>query len=180
MATAALVSGARPRDTRGMATPDRTTRDAPDLPVLPPVIPLAGLALAVLLGWLLPLGYLPPPLAPVASIVGLLLLATGFGVAIAGGMAFRRAQTNVDPRKPSLVLVETGPYRLTRNPMYAGFLLAFAGIGLIASLDWSLPLLPLVWLGLHHLVVLREEDYLARRFGAPYEAFRARTRRWLW
>jgi protein-S-isoprenylcysteine O-methyltransferase Ste14 len=64
--------------------------------------------------------------------------------------------------------------------MYLGFLLLFLGIGLIASLDWSLPLVPLLWLALDRAIVAREEAYLAGKFGAPYDAFRARTRRWLW
>jgi protein-S-isoprenylcysteine O-methyltransferase Ste14 len=154
-------------------------RDAPDLVVLPPVIPLAALALAILLEWLVPLGYLPPPLAPVTLVIGLLLVLGFLGTGLWGAMEFRRARTNIDPRKPALVLVETGPYRFTRNPMYVGFLLLFAGIGLLASLDWSLPLLPLVWLALNRWVVLREEAYLSAKFGPPYDALRARTRRWL-
>lgn len=164
------------RDTASRETP---ARDAPDLPLLPPLYPLGALGLAILLEWLVPLGYLPPPLAPIPSIIGLLLVAAGLGTAIAGAMAFRRGGTNIDPRQPSLVLVETGPYRFTRNPMYLGFLLVFPGIGLMASLDWSLPLLPAVWLALHHGVVLREEAYLSRKFGEPYDRLRARTRRWL-
>lgn len=155
------------------------SRDAPDLAVLPPVLPLAALALAVLLEWLLPLGYLPRPLAPVSVAIGLLLVLGFVATGAWGALEFRRARTNIDPRRPALVLVEAGPYRLTRNPMYLGFLLLFAGIGFLASLDWSLPLLPLLWLALDRLVVRREEAYLTTKFGAPYEAFRARTRRWL-
>ena len=159
--------------------PDAPSRDAPDLVVLPPVIPLGALALAVLLEWLLPLGYLPRPLAPASVVIGLLLLLGFVGTGVWGALEFRRARTNIDPRRPALVLVESGPYRVTRNPMYLGFLLLFAGIGLLASLDWSLPLLPFVWFALDRLVVRREEAYLSAKFGAPYNAFRARTRRWL-
>ncbi len=138
-----------------------------------------ALALAILLEWLLPLGYLPPPLATVPAIIGLLLVLGFVATGLWGALQFRRAHTNIDPRHPALVLVETGPYRFTRNPMYLGFLLLFAGIGLLASLDWSLPLLPLLWLALDRLIVVREEAYLSRKFGAPYDAFRSRTRRWL-
>lgn len=154
-------------------------RDAPDLPVLPPVIPSAALALAILLEWLLPLGYLPPPLATVPAIVGLLLVLGFVATGVWGALEFRRARTNIDPRQPALVLVEAGPYRVTRNPMYVGFLLLFAGIGLLASLDWTLPLLPLLWLALDRLIVAREEEYLTAKFGGPYEAYCKRTRRWL-
>ncbi len=153
--------------------------DSPDLVVLPPVLPLTALLLAILLEWLLPLGYLPSPLETVPTIVGLLLLLGFVATGLWGALEFRRARTNIDPRRPALVLVESGPYRFTRNPMYVGFLLLFAGIGLLASLDWSLPLLPILWLALDRLVVTREEAYLSRKFGKPYDTFRDRTRRWL-
>ena len=162
-----------------MADRDDPGRDAPDLLVLPPVIPLTALAVAVLLEWLAPLGWLPPPLSFWSVVLGG-ILALGFvAVGVGGALTFRRARTNIDPRKPALVLVESGPYRFTRNPMYLGFLLLFAGIGLLASLDWTLPLLPALWLALQHGVVLREEAYLARKFGAEYAEYRRRTRRWL-
>ena len=154
-------------------------RDAPQIVALPPLIWLGALLVAVLLEWLLPLGLLPPPLAPQAAIPGALLLAAGIGIAAAGAAAFRRAGTNVHPGHPALALVETGPYRFTRNPMYLGMLLALPGLGLIASLDWAVPMVLPLWLILHQGVVLREEAYLSGKFGAPYDRFRARTRRWL-
>ena len=154
-------------------------RDAPDIVALPPLIWLGALLLAILLEWLLPLGLLPPPLTVGATAVGILLLAGGIATAVAGAVAFRRAGTNVHPRHPALVLVEAGPYRFTRNPMYLGLLLALPGVGLIASLDWAIPMVLPLWLVLHHGVVLREEAYLSAKFGAPYDDFRGRTRRWL-
>jgi protein-S-isoprenylcysteine O-methyltransferase Ste14 len=153
--------------------------DAPDIVALPPLIWLGALLLAVLLEWLLPVGLLPPPLSPAGCVPGGLLLAAGVGIALSGAVAFRRAGTNVHPRHPALVLVETGPYRFTRNPMYLGLLVCLAGIGLVASLDWAIPMVLPLWLVLHRGVVLREEAYLSAKFGAPYDAFLARTRRWL-
>lgn len=154
-------------------------QDAPNPVALPPVIWALALVLAILLEWLVPPGFLPPPLSMLPSIIGAVLILLGLALGIAGAQAFREAKTNLDPRRPALVLVERGPYRLTRNPIYVGLLLGFVGIGLIASLDWTIPLLPALWLALHHLVVLPEEAYLSRRFGESYDVYRTRTRRWL-
>ncbi len=63
--------------------------------------------------------------------------------------------------------------------MYLGMVLMTLGIGLVASLDWAVILAPLLWALLHFGVVLREETYLRAKFGAPYEAWLARTRRWI-
>jgi len=154
-------------------------QDAPNPVAVPPVIWAAALALVILLEWLAPPGFLPPPLSIIPTVIGAALVLLGLGLAIAGARTFRAAKTNLDPRRPALVLVEHGPYRLTRNPIYVGLLFGFLGIGLIASLDWTIPLLPALWLALHHGVVLREEAYLSRRFGEDYDNYRARTRRWL-
>src|SRR5947207_8492978 len=58
------------------------------------------------------------------SLVVLFALA-GAGFSLAGAIAFRRAKTTVNPRKPENAssLVVSGVYRITRNPMYVGLLL---------------------------------------------------------
>lgn len=161
-----------------MTTLESRLRDAPDILAPPPLILLAAIAIALALEWLVPLDFLPGPLAPVPTLVGGLMVLGSIAGIIWCAQAFRRAGTNINPGQPTLVLVETGLYRLTRNPIYVGLLLIFPGIGLVASLDWTLPLVPMLRLVLHRGVVLREEAYLSRKFGAEYEAFRARTRRW--
>ena len=81
--------------------------------------------------------------------------------------------------KPALVLVRDGPYRFTRNPMYAGMVLMLVALGLLFSVDYTLPIAPLLWLVLHVGVVLREETYLIGKFGARYQSYLDETRRWI-
>ena len=63
--------------------------------------------------------------------------------------------------------------------MYLGFLLAQAGMGVLRNNPWDLLLLVPSWALLHWGVVLREERYLRKKFGAPYEELLGSTRRWL-
>ncbi|MEL6233727.1 MAG: isoprenylcysteine carboxylmethyltransferase family protein [Pseudomonadota bacterium] len=156
-----------------------TDRDAPEILIFPPLA--AGLAVlsAGLLEWLVPLGVLPPPGPAAMLLPGIVILACAIGLALWGIATFRAGGTNVDPRQPTLRLVEGGPFRFTRNPMYLGMVLFQIGLALAASLDWSIPLAPLLWALLHFGVVLREEAYLTAKFGAPYTEFLTRTRRWL-
>lgn len=156
-----------------------TERDNPGVIALPPLIMAAAVAVSAGLEFLFPLTVLPPAFGAVAAIVGAVLLVGGVAIAITGMRAFRRAGTNVEPFKPALVLVEDGPYRFTRNPMYIGLILVHLGITVAASLDWGVPLAVVLFVVLHKGVVLREEAYLKAKFGAPYEAFLARTRRWI-
>ena len=81
--------------------------------------------------------------------------------------------------QPVRALVTTGIHGLSRNPIYIGMLLLYAGIGIAARSPWVLVLgLPLVII-LHFGVVAREETYLEQRFGDAYRAYKARVRRWL-
>lgn len=154
--------------------------DIPDLPMLPPLYPAIALLAATALEWLAPLSFLAAPtLAGPQSWLGIAFIILGVALVFRSIATFRAAGTNVEPFKPSLKLVTDGPYRFSRNPIYIGFLIVHLGIGLTVSLEWGLILLPLVWLGLDRLVVAREEAYLTRQFGAEYEAFLARTRRWV-
>lgn len=120
-----------------------------------------------------------PAVTTVQAWIGLLVLAVAVTLPISGFRTFTREGTNVNPFQPALKLVTSGPYRFTRNPMYLGMVLLLLGLSLIFSLEWGLILTPLLWLAYDRLVVVREEAYLSRTFGAPYIAFLGRTRRWI-
>ncbi|WP_202867956.1 methyltransferase family protein [Kribbella sindirgiensis] len=104
---------------------------------------------------------------------GWALIAAG-GIVIAG--AVRAAATN-DLARPER-LVTSGPYALSRNPMYVGWFMAQVGIGLVTGSGWVLATLPAVGAGLHRDVV-REERRLARSFGDEYERYSEKVGRYL-
>nr|WP_255568743.1 isoprenylcysteine carboxylmethyltransferase family protein [Neoroseomonas alba] len=90
-------------------------------------------------------------------------------------------QAGNDPRpdKPDAALVERGPFRFGRNPIYLGFILGMLGFALRWGDLWGWIALVASHLVLDRLVVAKEEAYLAGRFGAAYDAYRARVRRWV-
>lgn len=113
------------------------------------------------------------------TLLGAAPLAAGLVLAVAGVGAFRRAGTTVIPFAPSSVLVTTGVYRLTRNPMYLGLTLILAGSAwLCGSLGACLPLPFLVWI-LQGGYIRAEERVLEQSFGADYVRYRSSVRRWL-
>ena len=93
--------------------------------------------------------------------------------------SLRQGGTAVSPYEPTKALVESGPYRFTRNPIYLGFSLVVVGGATLANAAWPLLGLAAVTPVVRGGVVAREEAYLARRLGAPYEAYRGRVRRWV-
>lgn len=110
---------------------------------------------------------------------GFALIAAGGALAYWAHEHFVKRRTPAVPWQAARFLVLAGPYRFTRNPMYLGFLLAQAGVGVLRDNPWDLVLLVPSWALLHWGVVLREERYLRKRFGASYEQLLASTRRWL-
>ena len=103
------------------------------------------------------------------------------GAAIAGRslFIFHRARTTTIPGRRSNELVMRGPYRFTRNPMYVGLSFAYLGEAGLLKQVWPIVLLPLVLAYLNWIVIPVEEARLTEVFGAAYDAYRARVRRWL-
>jgi protein-S-isoprenylcysteine O-methyltransferase Ste14 len=144
--------------------------------VWPPVLYAGGFVLGLVLDWLLPLKRLPT--LP-ARLVGVVCLVVGAGVAHSGEKVMHRAGTNIRPDLPTTVLVTEGPFRRTRNPLYLGLTLMYAGVALLIPATWPLLLLIPVLLVMQRGVIAREERYLERKFGEPYRAYLGRVRRWL-
>lgn len=114
-------------------------------------------------------------------VAGALLALAGAAVALAGVVAFRRRRTTVDPFHPerATTLVDDGVYRWTRNPMYAGLVLA--GVGAAAWLGSALALAgpALLAVLLDRWQIAAEERALGARFGASYDAYARTVRRWV-
>lgn len=90
-----------------------------------------------------------------------------------------RAGTNVNPAKPATALVTTGPFRLSRNPLYVSLTLLYVGIALLFNAVMPWLLLPGVLWVVQYGVIKREEAYLEGRFGQAYLDYAAKVRRWL-
>jgi protein-S-isoprenylcysteine O-methyltransferase Ste14 len=92
---------------------------------------------------------------------------------------FRRKKTGLKPFSESTALVVEGPYRFTRNPIYAGFTLMLIGVALALGAVSSLIAVPLYVAIIHFRFILPEEAHMERAFGEEYLALKRRVRRWL-
>lgn len=142
----------------------------------PPLVYAVPLVLLALLDRALPWRL---PDIPGRPLLGWLLVISGVALSASGAATFRRHGTTVIPHHAVSRLVTSGPYRLTRNPMYVGLTVAYLGVSLLVGSWWPLVALPVLVVVVDRFVVAREESYLRARFGAEYEGFCRRTRRWL-
>jgi protein-S-isoprenylcysteine O-methyltransferase Ste14 len=145
--------------------------------IRPPLAWALAVVAGFALGWLVPLPFLPADLP--AGWSGALVFVLALALAIWAIATIVRAGSNVPTNRPTTTIVESGPYRFTRNPIYLGM---FGGqIGLAIAFDnlWLLLMLAPFALVIRYGVVAREEAYLERTFGDPYSGYRLRVRRWL-
>ena len=96
-----------------------------------------------------------------------------------GLMTFFRSATGIMLQQSASTVVDAGPYRFSRNPMYVGLTVGYVGVALVINIAWPIVLLPLVLVAVTTAVIAREERYMLARFGPAYEAYCARVRRWL-
>jgi protein-S-isoprenylcysteine O-methyltransferase Ste14 len=147
-----------------------------DVHVPPPLVYAGTLAAAWAIDRLVPLRM---PESRWRKGVGWGLVVVGQALGGAGAAIFRRHQTSVIPGRPAAAMVTTGPYVYTRNPMYLGLTVAYAGGSLVLGTWWAAMALPAVVAYIDRNVIRREEAYLRERFGDEYEQFSAHTRRWV-
>ena len=111
---------------------------------------------------------------------GLIVIA-GF-IGIAGVYEFRKAKTTVNPVKPETasLVVDTGVFAYTRNPMYVALLLVIIAIGLWWQ-HLSVILCGALFVAyMNRFQIKPEERALERLFGEDYLDYKNQVRRWIW
>lgn len=157
------------------SAPPAGAPDHPDLPVKPPLVYLAAIAVGYLIDHFAPLRVRPDRLV----VSGMTLVGLGILLAAWAMLHFHRERTSVKPWKPTRVILESGPFAFTRNPLYLAFAILQVGLGLWHQrIVVALMALPAV-LVIDRVVIRREEAYLERKFGGDYLGYKARVRRWL-
>jgi protein-S-isoprenylcysteine O-methyltransferase Ste14 len=158
------------------ATGLRDPGDRPGVVALPPLIYLAGLIAGYVVNAFVPWRLALPPAVRWAG--GVMMLGA-VALAVIARTSFARAHTAANPMESATTLVTSGVFRWSRNPMYVGMTALVGGLGLATRIAWILIVLVPVLAIMHWGVVLREERYLARTFGADYERYRSGVRRYL-
>lgn len=141
----------------------------------PPLVYAGAFILVLVLERFLPL---PIWRHPVTPWIGAGLLVLGIAWNLSGALAMKRAATPINPYRPVSGIVATGGFRFSRNPLYMGINLVFAGLSLILNTLWGLVLLVPVLIVMHYGVIRREERYLEAKFGDSYQSYRAKVRRY--
>lgn len=113
--------------------------------------------------------------------IAVMFCGVGLAISLAGVLAFRRANTTVNPITPeaTTVMVTSGIYRFSRNPMYLGFLFVLIGWAAFLSHMLAFALLPTFVAYMNRFQIVPEERALAAKFGGRFAEYARVVRRWL-
>ena len=143
---------------------------------MPPTLMLIAMIAMLALHFLMPLAWIIPPFW---NLTGLILIVSGLILNLSADKAFHTVRTTVKPFEESSSLVTNGVFRISRNPMYLGFVLILTGIAIL--LRTLSPYLAIVaFVAVIDMTFVRvEEQMLAEKFGISWKHYQSATRRWL-
>lgn len=142
--------------------------------------PPALYGFAILLGWLF--NFLVPVGLPFRSWmvgVGCVGVAIGLSLIVWSATEFRRHNTTILPHKASSRIIQSGPFRFSRNPIYLAFAIIQISFALLLNSIWVLLLVPVCIAITNVFVIAKEEAFLTQAFGEEYIVFMQKVRRWV-
>ncbi len=144
--------------------------------ILPPTYFLFYLAAAIILHVLVPIVYI---ISAPFTYLGIAVMLFGLVITFWADNIFKRVKTTVQPFEKSTVLVTEGPFRLSRHPMYLGFVSVLLGLAILLGsvVSFLSPIAMFVTLQMRFMPY--EEKDMEAVFGAEYAAYKNRVRRWL-
>jgi protein-S-isoprenylcysteine O-methyltransferase Ste14 len=153
------------------------TADTAQVTIRPPLALALAIIAGLTLNWLVPWPFRPADL--LAGWLGAMVFFFALALVAWAIVTIERAGSKVPTNLPTTTIVESGPYRFTRNPIYLGMFLGLTGLAILLNNLWVLMMLVPFALVIRYGVVAREEAYLEQKFGDVYRGYRSRVRRWL-
>ena len=142
----------------------------------PPIIALMCIAINYL-----STHFINPLKFPNIEIIGVFILLAGLVTAFLGYLLFKKYKTTVNPINPeeTTILVTTGIFSITRNPMYLGlFFVICSTVLFFGSWFGIIILMFFVWY-INKFQIIPEEEAMEKLFGVKYDEYRQKVRRWI-
>jgi protein-S-isoprenylcysteine O-methyltransferase Ste14 len=144
--------------------------------ILPPTYFALCLVIAVVLHFLIPIKQI---IIYPLNFLGFLFFIIGGILNIWTDQLFKKYKTTVKPDEKPSSFIQTGPFKISRNPMYLGMAILLAGAGFILGSIISFTGALLFIAAMEIAFIPGEENRLREKFGEEFNTYRKKVRRWL-
>ena len=144
--------------------------------ILPPTYFFICLIISALLFYTVPLTQI---IRYPFNLIGFLFFIVGAGLNIWTDQLLKKEQTTVKPFGKPAALIQTGPFKFSRNPMYLGMALLLLGFELILGSVTSFVGVILFVAAMEMVFIPKEEKILQEQFGEEYLAYKKKVGRWV-
>jgi len=144
--------------------------------LLPPIYLLFYFLLALVLHNFLPIKQI---ITGDYENIGWIFIGLGIFINIWAFIYFRKFHTTIKPYSKSDNLIDRGPFKFSRNPIYLGYILVLIGVvinlGSVATIVTPIGL----FITINVIFISYEEKELDEEFGEEYIKYKKRVRRWI-
>jgi protein-S-isoprenylcysteine O-methyltransferase Ste14 len=153
-------------------------QDHTNVRVPPPLIFFVFLGIASVFEYGVGFSYPRGSLGLRCAVALIVFIFSGY-LALHAFVVLKKRGTFIDPNKPTKQIVEDGPFKFSRNPMYLSLVLVLFGLSVLFLSIWFLLSAIGLWLMFDRFAIALEEVYLQQKFGDRYTEYKARVRRWI-
>ena len=153
--------------------------DRPSAIPWPPLLYMSAIAAAFYLGSTYPLLWLPKSISDGLFAVGVLMVVGGLAFDLYAIRTLFAHKTTVMPTKGAVKLVTSGPYSISRNPIYVGNTILTFGLGIAMANPWFFITAIVAAVATNFLQIVPEEKHLQHVFGKQWHVYTRKVRRWI-
>lgn len=111
--------------------------------------------------------------------IGVVIIGFGLIMDLWSSSLFMKSKTTVSPYGSPTALVTSGPFRISRNPMYLGMAAILSGIAILLGTLVTLGSPVLFVIIVETRLIPDEERKMEKIFGDQYRAYKNRVRQWI-
>ena len=139
----------------------------------PPVILLASIVLQITLLFSFPIS------VDLSSLLGLILILSGISLVFVSFRFMRKMKTTFIPDGTPEVLISSGPFKFSRNPIYLGMLTILVGVAFLMSSLSAIIVAFVFGIIINFTWIAHEEKKLHELFSEDWENYSSKVRRWI-
>lgn len=152
---------------------------APNTIPWPPILYLSSAIVAYTIGRLWGVLWITDLFSTLFSVTGIIIIIIGFALDFYSLSTLRKHFTTVMPTKAASNLVTSGPFSISRNPIYLGNTIITLGLTLYFQSFWYILFGLVAAIITNEIVIKREESHLLEMFGDEWKNYTQKVRRWL-